>query len=229
YLTSDDPAYGASVEEQQQVFAGVNWTPSARFGATANLRLSRGINSNFERSEYSGGTLYRYDIDRNQRQEDFTLGLWSQLTDALNINLHYGFLRSDTSQDVMFGAAPDPLINENVEYQQRVHTATLSASLQVLKNLAAMMETRYIRSHALFDPDFIQQNLPVFGLVDSTDIRKLSELDIVQTGIALGLEWTLADGWSCATRFSHDDYEDRNSSDFDGTAQLYMFNVARSW
>ncbi|WP_432822227.1 MtrB/PioB family outer membrane beta-barrel protein, partial [Trichloromonas sp.] len=111
YLTSDDPAYGASVEEQQQVFAGVNWTPSARFGATANLRLSRGINSNFERSEYSGGTLYRYDIDRYQRQEDFTLGLWSQLTDALNINLHYGFLRSDTSQDVMFGAAPDPLIN----------------------------------------------------------------------------------------------------------------------
>jgi hypothetical protein len=39
----------------------------------------------------------------------------------------------------------------------------------------------------------------------------------------------LADGWNCAARFSHDDYEDRNSSDFDGTAQLYMFNIARNW
>ncbi len=228
YLTSDDPAYGASVEEQQQIFAGVNWTPTPRFGATTNIRLSRGVNSNFDRSEYDSGLLYRYEIDRSQQQEDFTAGLWSQLTDTLNVNFHYGYLRSDTSQDVIFGAAPDPLINENVEYQQRVHTATLSATLQVMKNLQALMEARYIRSSALFDPDFVPQVVLGFP-IDSSGLSELSELDIVQTGIALGLEWTLADGWSCGARFSHDDYEDRNSSEFDGTAQLYSFSLARTW
>jgi len=48
-------------------------------------------------------------------------------------------------------------------------------------------------------------------------------------GLGLGLEWNLAKGWSCAARFSHDDYEDRNNSNFDGAAQLYMLSVARSW
>ncbi|OHB27293.1 MAG: hypothetical protein A2X84_09465 [Desulfuromonadaceae bacterium GWC2_58_13] len=230
YRTSDDPAYGASVEEQQQIFAGVNWTPTPRFGATTNIRLSRGINCNFDRFHYdSDGNLFHHEIDRKQQQEDFTVGFWAQPTETLNVNFHYGFLRSDTSQDVIFGAAPNSYLNENADYRQRVHSTTFSAALRLVKNLQAMVEARHIRSHAVFNPDFAPQNLPVIGEFDSSGLSELSELEIVQSGIALGLEWTLSDGWSCSSRFSHDDYEDRNSSDFDGTAQLYMVSVSRNW
>ncbi len=227
YLISDDPAYGTSVEEQHEFFAGVNWTPSAHLGATANIHLSRGVNNNYDRSEYdSSGTLWEYEIDRNQQQENFTFGVWSQLTDALNINLNYGYLRSDTSQDVTFGAGSNSLVNS--EYRQRVHTATFSTGLRLTENLQALMETRYIRSKALFDPDFVPED--IFGLsIDTSDLSELSELDIVQVGIALGLEWTLANDWTCSANFSHDDYEARNNSEFDGTAQLYTFSIARSW
>jgi hypothetical protein len=221
-LTSDDPAYGISVENQQQFFTGINWTPTKRFGMTGNLRLKRGVNTNFSRSDSS------HEIDRTQHQEDVTFGLWSQLTDALSLNLHYGYLRSDISQDVIFGTEPNDIVDEDVAYRQRVHTTTVSLVLQLTKKLKALAEGRYIRSQALFDPDFPQDTVLGFS-VDSSALRELSELEITQAGVGLGLEWELDHGWSYSARFSYDDYEDRNSSNFDGTAQMYMFNIARAW
>jgi len=222
-LTSDDPAYGASVEEQHRLYTGITWTPSARFGATANIRLTEGRNSNFTGA---GSSDTR---DRRQHQEDFTAGLWSQVTEDVNVNLYYGFLRSDLTQDLIFGAEDTAIFDKDVEYRQRVHTLTLSSSWQIWKKLRALFEARYIRSQAFFDPDYLPRTLPGIGFVDASTLRSLTELEIAQKGVGVGFEYALAEGWNCSARFSHDDYEDRNSSDFDGAAQLYLFSVARSW
>lgn len=222
FQTSDDPAYGASLEERHRLYAGVAWNPSARFGATTNIRLTEGHNNNFVRSDWNTS------LDRRQKQEDFTAGFWTQLTDSVNANLYYGFLRSDLRQDLTYGKGGDDgnsLFDSNVDYRQRVHTLTLSTNWQLREPLRALFEARYIRSRSYFTPGFLPEDLPF----DTDGLRNLSELEIVQMGLGLGLEWTLAEGWSCSARFSHDDYEDRNTSNFDGAAQLYMLSVARSW
>ena len=226
HQTSDAPAYGASLEERHRLYAGVAWNPTDRFGATANIRLTDGHNNNFLRSGWNRS------LDRRQKQEDVTAGFWSQLTDSVNANLYYGFLRSDLRQDLTYGIGAEDgnsLFDSNVDYRQRVHTLTFSTNWQLRERLRTLFEARYIRSRSYFNPGFLPENLPNVGPVDVADLRSLSELEIVQMGLGLGLEWTLAKGWNCSARFSHDDYEDRNSSNFDGAAQLYMLSVARSW
>lgn len=226
FQTSDDPAYGASLEERHRLYAGVAWNPTDRFGATANIRLTDGRNSNFARSGWNRP------FDRRQQQEDFTAGFWAQLTDSVNANLYYGFLRSDLRQDLTYGIGAEDdnsLFDTDVDYRQRVHTLTFSTGWQLRERLRTLFEARYIRSRSYFNPGFPPENLPNVGDVDTADLRALSELEIVQMGLGLGLEWTLAEDWSCSARFSHDDYEDRNNSYFDGAAQLYMLSVARSW
>jgi len=226
YQTSDDPAYGASLEERHRLYAGVAWNPTVRFGATANIRLTDGHNSNFVRAGWNRS------LDRRQQQEDVTAGFWAQLTDSVSTNLYYGFLRSDLRQDLTYGKGGDDgnsLFDTNVDYRQRVHTLTFSTNWQLRERLRALFEARYIRSRSYFNPGFLPENLPNVGTVDVGELRTLSELEIVQLGLGLGLEWNLAKGWNCSARFSHDDYEDRNNSHFDGAAQLYMLSVARSW
>ena len=226
FQTSDAPAYGASLEERHRLYAGVAWNPTDRFGTTANIRLTDGRNSNFARSSWDKP------LDRRQQQEDFTAGFWAQLTDSVSTNLYYGFLRSDLRQDLTYGIGAEDdnsLFDTNVDYRQRVHTLTFSTNWQLRERLRALFEARYIRSRSYFKPGFLPENLPNVGHVDAADLRSLTELEIVQMGLGLGLEWNLAKGWSCAARFSHDDYEDRNNSNFDGAAQLYMLSVARSW
>ncbi|MDY0268014.1 hypothetical protein [Trichloromonas sp.] len=226
FQTSDAPAYGASLEERHRFYAGAAWNPSERFGATANIRLTDGHSSNFERSNWNNF------LDRRERQETVTAGFWTQLTDTVNANLYYGFLRSELRQDLTygFGAEDDnSLWDTNIDYRQRVHTLTLSTNWQLRECLRTLFEARYIRSRAYFTPGFPPETLPQVGDVDAADLRSLSELDIVQMGLGLELEWTPAAGWNCSAHFSHDDYEDRNSNNFDGAAQLYMVSVARSW
>lgn len=226
FQTSDAPAYGASLEERHRLYAGVAWNPSTRFGATTSIRLTDGHNDNFVRSGWNTS------LDRRQKQEDFTAGFWTQLTDNVNANLYYGFLRSDLRQDLTYGKGSDDdnsLFDTNVDYRQRVHTLTFSTNWQLREQLRALFEARYIRSRSYFNPGFLPENLPNVGPVDAADLRSLSELEIVQMGLGLGLEWALAEGWSCSARFSHDDYEDRNTSNFDGAAQVYMLSIARSW
>lgn len=220
-LTSNDPAYGVSLENRQQFFAGVNWTPTKQFGLTSNIRFKDGSTSNFVRSENA--------FDRGQREETFTFGLWSQPLDAVSLSLNYGFVRSKISQDMVYVADLNELFDSNAEYRQRVHTATFTLTVRLTDKIKAIAEGRYVRSKAYFDPDFLPQDPGLGFIADSSDLRSLSELDIIQSGGVLGLDWELEHGWSCSAKFSHDDYEDRNSSTFDGTAQMYMLSVARAW
>ncbi len=228
YLHSDDPSYGTSLEDKQEVYAGVSWNPSELFGATGNVRLSRGTSSDYLRPAVVSGTLFNNRYDRTEKREAFTSGLWLQPIPQLNFNLHYGFLLSDVRQDLAYGSGSDSIFDDNVDWTQRSHTATLTANWQILKSLKGLFEGRYIRSKSSYDPDFPTQTVLGFD-VDASLLEEISELDIVQTGLALGLEWQIDEFWRCSARFSHDDYEDRNSSAFDGSVEYYMLNIARAW
>ncbi len=233
--TTDDPAYGISVEDGHAAFLGAQWMPAKRFGLTANLRADQTENTHRLVQFDSAAPPTTYSFDRQAENQNLTAGLWVNPVDAVTLSLNYGFLRTRIIQDLLFGNEPDQanVFDPDVEYSQRVQTATAAIQWQALKTLVARAEGRHIRSFSAFDPRFFDifafADLTGLTSVDSTTLRQLSQVEIRQLGATLGLEWTPAEKWNCGVTYTYDDYDDVDQNHFDGTAQTCMLTLARSW
>jgi hypothetical protein len=120
-------------------------------------------------------------------------------------------------------------VDELVEYSQRVHTVSATASVRLLEELILRVDGYHIRSFAEFSPGFFVDSPPLDFPASSAGLKNLSRLDIRQNGLSAGLDWTAAAVWTYSLRYTFDDYEDRDGSAFDGTAQTYMASVTRLW
>lgn len=125
--------------------------------------------------------------------------------------------------------AAHSILDELVEYSQRVHTVSANAALRVTEELNLRVEGYHIRSFAAFSPGFFVSAPPLDLPASSAGLKELSRLDIRQNGLRAGLDWRPTPVWTCSLRYTYDDYEDRDSSAFDGTAQTYMVSAARTW
>ncbi len=237
---SDDPAYGASVEEGEQGFAGMTWTPSPKGGLHAGLKAEKTRNNSYRLFQQDGGSFRRFDLDRRSESQNFTAGGWANPARALTLTLNYGFLRTRTLQDLLFGDEPGAgfsLEDEGVEYSQRVQTVSASAAWTIREHLRGMVEGRYIRSFSQFAPGVAADNL-TFALdstttyladADGTLLRELSQVEIRQAGISAGLAWAPPQGWGWSLQYTWDDYRDRNEDWLEGTVQTTMASISRSW
>lgn len=227
YLTSDDPAYGASAEESLEGFAGLQWSPGDRVGVNVSIRGQKQLNKN----EIFTQDLLSFSEDRRHEKTDIVAGLWWNPRDVLAITLNYGFLRTRTVQDLIFSSDATNgffVQDNNLENSQRVHTASAGVNLRILESLGARLEGRYIRTFANWDPQFSLE-APRGVPVDSMGLKETTRLDILQTGASLGLDWSPTEAWTCSLKYTFDDYEDRDESVFDGTVQTYMASVSRFW
>jgi len=235
YRTSDDPAYGNSAEDAHQVFLGALLTPSSRWGMNASVSALDESNNDHQLVQFNnGGGQVPVDLDRRREQQSLAVGLWFNPAAGVSAALNYGYLRTRILQDLLFGSQPDPdlatgysIKDENVEYAQRVQTLSANLSWQLLESLRASIEGHHIRSFGDYDPDFSRSGL--VNPADSDGLKTLSEVDIRQNGLNLGLAWSPTPVWTCSANFTYDDYEERNSSAFDGTVETYMVSLARSW
>jgi hypothetical protein len=236
YLTSDDPAYGASAEEGHEGFVGLFWNPAARIGLNGSVRGLKQENENKTFSQHSfnfgtDDTLHFFQEDRRHEKADVVAGLWWNPVDALSLTFNYAFLRTRTVQDLIFStnAESEHFVQDNdLENSQRVHTASIGVNWRVLDSLRTRVEARYIDSYAVWDPRFALE-APTGTPIDSDGLKDATRLDIRQTGASLGLDWTPKAEWTCSALYSFDDYEDRDTSVFDGNVQTYMASVSRSW
>jgi len=245
YTHSDDPAYGVSVEDGHEGFAGVSWKPSRYFGGTVNLSAVKQDNNNYQRDYFDTDlpdTITSFNLDRNLKKQNFSIGIWAVPTDRIRISLHYGYMETKVKQDLLFGSQPtsDPdsstnfaIKDENVEYHQKVHNATGVINLRLLDTLGLTTEGRYIRSRSSFSPDFSISGLEFEGGivadVDSGELRDLSIVNIRQYGGTIGLQWNPAPTWTCSVRATYDKYDDLNDEIFDGAVQTYWGTVAKVW
>jgi len=236
YRTSDDPAYGNSAEDAHQVFLGAMLTPSSLWGMNASVSALDESNNDHQIVQFinAGATKVPVDLDRRREQQSLAVGLWVNPAAGVSAGLNYGYLRTRILQDLLFGSQPDPdlatgysIKDENVEYSQRVHTLSANLSWQLLETLRASIEGHHIRSFGDYDPNFFRSGLA--NPADSVGLEELSEVDIRQNGMNLGLAWSPTPVWTCSANFTYDDYEERNSSVFDGTVETYMVSLARSW
>lgn len=223
----DNPAYGTSFEEGQELFFSASYTPSLHWGFLTNATLAHQKNDDYE--------LHDSKIDRTKKQQNLSLSSWVTLREGLSFDINYGYFHTDIEQDLLFGASADYLIEDNdVDYQQEVHSVTLGMTLQALENLSCRLEGYYIRSNADYSADFNEglftYNAGAYqGNATSTDLKEISELDLRQTGLRGRVNWQVDDNWSCGIEATYDKYEERNNSIYDGSVQTCMVSLSRNW
>ena len=86
------------------------------------------------------------------------------------------------------------------------------------------LEGYHIRSHSEFSPDFTPRNLD-FGLSTPDTLDDISEVDIRQNGLKARIRWTLSEKITAGFEYTFDDYEDKNSNVFDGSAQTFIASL----
>jgi hypothetical protein len=241
YRTSDDPAYAASYENRHEVFFGSTYSPSNFWGINLTAKALAEENDRHKEFLFENDIEKLVELDREREQQDFSLGFWANPISKLSAGLNYAFMRSRIRQDLLFGndlgnpiASPDPIaahaiVDELVEYSQRVHTVSANASVHLLEELILRVDGYHIRSFAEFSPGFFVDAPPLDFPASSAGLKEQSRLDIRQNGLSAGLDWAPAPSWTYSLRYTFDDYEDRDASAFDGTVQTYIASVSRFW
>jgi hypothetical protein len=241
---NDDPAYGTSFENSQELFLSAGYNPSPIWGLLANLNLLKQDNNGFEVEGFSTEiSPYQFsktfDLEREKEQQNISLGTWLTPRDGLSFDLNYGYMRTAIEQDLLFGkvtATPEPdntdftIEDENVDYRQTVQTVILGMTWQALKNLSCRFEGYHIRSKASYDPEFGPYSYALNGAdADSSDLREISEVDIRQNGLRGRINWQVTETVQCGVEATFDDYDEVNNDVFDGSVQTYLADLSYVW
>ena len=241
----DDPAYGTSFQDSQQLFLSSSYNPSPFWGVLANVNLLKQDNDEYE--------LHGYSLDREKKQQNINLSTYVVPRDGLSFDLNYGYFRTDIDQDILFGTGsafvPKPPYFSNVnyafpddsnDYNQTVNALTLGVTWQARKDLSCRLEGNYTRSKASFSPNFdeagpypynIYGPTPLYDgeLPNSSALKAISELDITQISLRSRVNWQIDENWSCAVEATYDDYDDKNTNYYDGSVQTAMVSFSRAW
>lgn len=245
---SDDPSYGTSFSDSYELFLSSRYTPSPFWGLSASLNLLDEKNNDRSVLQFDGNPAneyVKYDLDRDRTQQNLSLGGWLIPAERVSLDFSYGYLATQTEQDLLFGAQPNTadasvnftIENDDVDYEQTVHTLSAGASWQILERLSFRAEGYHIRSEAYYEPDFNTTSLDflrgastiVPGTASSSELKKISKIDIRQNGIKGRINWQIDDQWSCSFDATYDDYDDKNNNVFDGSVVSYMGNLSRNW
>lgn len=227
YQTSDDPAYNISVEKGHTAFASATYRPGTLWGTTASLKVQKNSNDGFQHAQFSGGLPVYFSQDRKQEQQNASLGFWLNPVEALSFDLNYGFLRSHITQDLLFGNGPPYTIPDDaVDYRQTVHTVTLGTTWQATEALSCRLEGYHLRSNASYSPNF-----PATAVVNanSDDLHDISKIEMLQNGLRGRVDWRVNQQLTAGLEASFDDYDDRNSNVFDGSAQTCLASLSYRW
>jgi len=241
YTNIDNPAYGTTLSDSNEFFVSASYKPASIWGATGSIDILRGDNNDRTAIQFDSGQV-PYDLDRDEKRENLALGFWFVPNDILSAYLNYGWLHSRVDQDVLFGAAPDTsapggltdytILDDNADYEQRVHTLSAGINLRILENINCRLEGYHIRSSAKFSPDFDSRNSEYFNgdfvgeaLANDDDLQEISEVDLRQNGFKARISWKLSEILTAGVAYTFDDYEDKNTNAFDGTAQTFTANL----
>src|SRR5210317_1005333 len=241
---SDDPAYGSSFEDSQQLFLSGSYNPSPFWGFLANAR--------FLKQENDSQELYDYEFKRDKDQQNINLGTYVTPRNGLSFDLNYGYFHTEIDQGILVGTGEYfvprfpffrpvnyAIADDSGDYEQTINTLTLGMTWQILEALSCRLEGHYSESEASFSPDFnVEGPYPynIYGQTDlyygtqtSSDLKEISELDIQQIGLRGRINWKIDEDWSCSMETTYDDYDDKNSNYYDGSVQTAMVSFSRSW
>lgn len=229
YTNIDNPAYGTSLSDSNEIFFNASFKPSAIWGATGSIDILRGDNNDYTAVQFDNGPV-PYDLDRDQESENLALGAWFIPNEVFSADFNYGWLHTKIDQDVLFGSDPADytILDDNADYEQHIHTLSAGINLRVTTNINLRLEGYHIRSSAEFSPDFDSRLFDYDGeiLPASADgLDDISEVDIRQNGAKARLRWELSKMLTAGVEYTFDDYDDRNANAYDGSVQTFLANL----
>jgi len=241
YKHVDNPAYGSSLSSSNEFFFNVSYKPSAVWGATGSLDILRGKNDDrtltqFDKPDAGTPTPISFDLDRNEERENLALGLWFIPNSIVSADFNYGMLHSKIDQDTLYGSGPDPdlppdadysFVDDDGDFEQRVHTLSAGINLRILENLNCRVEGYHIRSKSEFTPG--SENFIGPNITDPRELKDISEVDIRQNGIKSRITWQFTRMLRAQFEYTYDDYDDQNSDVFDGSAQTFIASLGGSF
>ena len=100
------------------------------------------------------GAQVPFDLDRDEERENLAIGLWFIPNSIISTDFNYGMLHSKIDQDTLYGAGSEPysFIDDDSDFEQRVHTLSAGINLRILENMNCRIEGYHIRSKAEFTP-----------------------------------------------------------------------------
>jgi hypothetical protein len=201
HVKVDNPAYGTTLTNSDEVFFSASYRPSPYWGVTSSLDI-----------------LHGNGVNRKKASENLALGGWYILNEIFSADINYGLINTQLDEGLLFGD-----IASDADYEQRVHTLSAGVNLRPMDKLNCRLEGYLIRSEASFDPYFAD-DLSIPATAD--DLEGISKVDIRQNGLKARVRWKLTEMLTAGIEYTFDDYDDRDSSVFDGTAQTVMASLA---
>ena len=134
-------------------------------------------------------------------------------------------LHSKIDQDTLYGAGSEPysFVDDDADFEQRIHTLSAGINLRILENLNCRVEGYHIRSSAEFTPGFDASYGP--DIADPRELKEISEVDIRQNGFKSRITWQFTRMLRAQFEYTYDDYDDQNSDVFDGSAQTFIASL----
>lgn len=229
YTNIDNPAYGTTLSDSNEIFFNASFKPSAIWGATGSIDILRGDNKDYTAVQFDNGPV-PYDLDRDEESESLALGAWIIPNDIISADFNYGWLHTKIDQDVLFGSEPAnfTILDDNADYEQQIQTLSVGINLHVMTNINLRLEGYHIRSSAEFSPSFDSRDFDHDGNIlpaSPDEIDDISEVDIRQNGAKARLRWELSKMLTAGFEYTFDDYDDRNANAYDGSVQTFLASL----
>jgi hypothetical protein len=237
YTATDLPSYGTSFAEKHEgeLLAAYNMTN--RWGVTANYRSIRESNNQIERrlinfplSEPPVYLPFGNLLSRDKASDNVTAGAWFAPVEKLTISANYGFLRNSTDQAVMFSVVASG--SEAVSnFTSQAQIVSLNAAYHYTEKLDLSLALQQIYSFSEFQPEnkIFSVNPAGISTADTSGIKEISRLKTVESSISARGDYHLSRNLSCSLDYTLKDYNEKNSSLFDGTVHTVSAYVSTKW
>lgn len=225
YSTADNAEFGNAYGEKHEGALLVTYNAPNRWGVTANARISDESSDHLSISTLDLlATPLNYQFSRRRKATNTTMSLWYMPLQGLTLTGSYGFIRNAVDQGVLFSG---PLAGSNTlaNYTTQAQIYAVNAAYHVDNRVDLSLALQQVRGVSDFDPQLVA----LAGDMDTSGIRQISQLATVESSLSVRADYRLTRNYSCAVEYTFRDYDEKNSSLFDGRVNTVMLYMAGKW
>ena len=223
------PAYGTSYADKHEGQFLATYNKTGKWGVTASYRARRENNDSITRDIISSTSPlefapYPFPIGRGNSMDNATASFWFSPLQRLTVTGSYGFLRSKTDQTVLFTVA-SPAAADSSNYTAQAQIYSLTTAYQLTEKLDLALALQQIHSFSDFSPQFLVVN----SSADTTGINTISNVKTVESSLSFRANYSVSKNLSCTLDYTYRDYDEKNSSLFNGSVNSIMASLTGKW
>lgn len=229
YSASDNPAYANAYEEKHEGAVQASYNAPNRWGVTAGTRIFRENSDNLTIATLNEPSVVQQ-LSRERTAANGAISLWVVPMKKLTVSGSYSLLRSSTDQSVLF-ASFLPASTTLTNYTSHAQIYAVTGVYHHDERLDLSLALQQVRSYAEFDPQFKSvpnpNNPP--ASIDTGGVKEISRLMTVESALSARADYRFAQNFSCALEYAFKDYDEKNTSIFDGSVNSVMIYLATKW